>query len=97
MIDVTTGYLKRPHVQTSFRRVQAGGERYVELAGGRSEDHVRSRDGNPLSRWQPLAGCDGGGAEDEPLALSALCQGGWDAPCVGPRPARRGAGTEADS
>jgi hypothetical protein len=37
-------------------------------------------------RGQPLAGCDGGGAEDEPLALSALRQGGWYAHCVGSTP-----------
>src|ERR1700678_522686 len=74
---------------------QAGGERHVELADRHGEDHLRGRDGDPLSRGQPLAGCDGGGAEDELLAPSTLRQGGWYAHRVRPGAARGGAGAEA--
>src|SRR5260370_12643278 len=71
---------------------QAGGGRHVELAGGRGEDHLRGRDGDPLPRWRPLSGGDAGGAEGPRLALSTLRQGGWYAPRVRPGAARGGAG-----
>jgi hypothetical protein len=57
--------------------MQAGGERHGELADGRGEDHLRSRDGNPLSRRQPLAGCDGGGTKDGATATRAKLFAEW--------------------
>src|SRR5260370_1139686 len=72
---------------------QAGGGCHVELAGGRGEDHLRGRDGDPLplrSAGLLPAGRDTGGAEGQPLALSALRQRGWFAQRVRPRPASGG-------